>query len=110
MSALNQFDSGAWTLRIRRHLPFGVIPLWTFFAPNPARADTRIVWRAERGAGWSGWQELHFGFASARRRWIINPELTLNKAVSDLVNSLTRIPPNPSDRSILFNSGSILCF
>jgi len=105
VSAFNQFHSGAWTLRLRRHIPLGLIPLWTFFAPNPARADTRIVWRVEHAHGWSGWQEMYFGFAPAWRRWIMNPELTFNKAVNDLVGTLTRVHPDPSDRSVLFNSG-----
>ncbi len=105
ISAFNQFHSGAWTFRLRCHIPLGLIPLWTFFAPNPARADTRIVWRVEHAHGWSGWQEMYFGFAPAWRRWIINPELTFNKAVSDLVRSLTPVHPDSSDRSVLFSSG-----
>jgi hypothetical protein len=91
-SAVNQIDSGALTLRLRRHIPFGLLPLWTFFAPNPAKADSRLVWRVEGGSGWQLWQELHFGFAPARSRWLVNHRLVQNKAVTDLVNSLHRVP------------------
>jgi hypothetical protein len=59
----------------------------------------------EHAHGWSGWQEMYFGFAPAWRRWIINPELTFNKMVNDLVGSLICVHPDRSDRSVLLNSG-----
>jgi hypothetical protein len=102
ISALNQFHSGAWTRRVRRYIPLELIPLWTFFAPNPARADSRLVWREEHNSKWGNWRELHFGFASAGGRWLANPELILNKAVSDLVGSLLSLPKE--DRSVLLSS------
>jgi hypothetical protein len=105
ISALNQIDSGALTVRLRRHIPFGLIPLWTFFAPNPAKADSRLVWRVEGGIGWEPWQELHFGFAPARSRWLVNHRLVQNKAVTDLVNSLHRVPRTAmADRTALLSS------
>jgi hypothetical protein len=104
ISAFNQFRSGALTLRLRRHLPLGVIPLWTFFAPNPARADTRLIWREEREQQWSGWREVHFGFAPASSRWLLNPELILNKGISDLISSLLCLKTESDDRSHLLTS------
>jgi hypothetical protein len=105
ISAFNQFYSGAWTRRLRGHIPLNLIPLWTFFAPNPARADTRIVWRLEDADGWRGWREMYFGFSPQWRRWIINPELILNKAINDLVSSLAANRDDPSGRGVLFSSG-----
>jgi len=107
ISVCNQFRSGAWTARIRRHLPLGLIPLWTFFAPNPARSDTRLIWREERAGQWDDWQELHFGFAAARSRWLINPELILNKAVTDLATSIPRNRGEDGDRSYLLSSSYV---
>ncbi|HEX7176983.1 MAG TPA: hypothetical protein VF240_17120 [Pyrinomonadaceae bacterium] len=104
ISVCNQFRSGAWTLRLRRHIPLGLIPLWTFFAPNPARADSRLLWREEHGNEWGVWRELHFGFAPASSRWLVNPELIPNKAVTDLVGSLLRVRPKREDRSALLCS------
>lgn len=104
ISACNQFRSGDVTLRLRRHIPLGLIPLWTFFAPNPARADSRLVWREERNGQWGGWQELHYGFAPTASRWLVNPELIENKAVADLVSSLLRVRPELDDRSALLSS------
>ena len=106
ISACNQFQSGAWTLRLRRYIPFGLIPLWTFFAPNPASADSRLIWREEHGSKWDCWRELHFGFASTRSRWVVNPELILNKAVADLVRSL-HVCPEQRDRSLLLSSAYV---
>jgi hypothetical protein len=107
ISACNQFRSGAWTLRLRRHIPLGLIPLWTFFAPNPARADSRLVWREEHGGEWGGWRELHFGFAPVRTRWLVNPEITLNKAITDLVGWLLQTRAEWEDRSALLNSAYV---
>ncbi len=108
ISACNQFRSGAWTLRLRRHIPLGLIPLWTFFAPNPAQSDSRVVWREEHDGEWSGWQELHFGFAPRLTRWLVNPEITLNKAITDLVGSLLQARAEWGDRSALLNSAYVM--
>ena len=104
ISALNQIRAGALTLRVRRALPVGVVPLWTFFAPNPARADSRLVWREERGCAWQEWRELHFHFAPPSSRWLFNPTLVLHKAVSDLTAGILRVAPAMSDRTALFSA------
>ena len=105
VSAINQIDSGALTRPLRRHIPFGLIPLWTFFAPNPAKADSRLVWRVEDDTGWGSWQELHYGYTPARSRWLVNHRLVQNKAVTDLVNSLNRVPREAMvDRTALLSS------
>jgi hypothetical protein len=103
VSAVNQYRAGAWTVRLRRHVPFALIPLWTFFAPNPARADSRLVWREECGGCWGTWRELHFGYGAPRSRWLLNPQLIQNKAVTDLANSLLRVRPRMDDRGMLLS-------
>ncbi len=105
VSAVNQIGFGRLTRGLRRRLPLGVIPFYTFFAPNPARADSRLVWRAGDGFTWDGWQEVHFGRTPPAVRWLVNPHLVENKAVTDLVNSLHRLPPGTvEDRTALFSS------
>jgi len=103
VSALNQVHSGAWMWRLRRHIPLGLIPLWTFFAPNPARADPRLVWREEFDGSWEGARELHFGFAPIGSRWLFNPQLILNKAIADLVRSLLILDTSDQGRSLLLS-------
>lgn len=106
ISACNQFRAGAWTRRLRQHIPLGLIPLWTFFAPNPARTDSRLIWREEGDGEWDGWQEVHLGFAPGWKRWLVNPELILNKAIADLVNSL-RLSQTHLDRSVVLSSAYV---
>lgn len=103
VSALNQVHSGAWMWRLRRHIPLGLIPLWTFFAPNPSRADPRLVWREEFDGKWEGVRELHFGFAPVASRWLFNPQLVLNKAIADLVRSLLTLDTDVEGRSLLLS-------
>ena len=109
VSVANQFRSGALTARMRRHIPLGLIPLWTFFAPNPARADSRLIWRAEVGGSWRDWREVHFGFGSAGTRWLVHPHLISNKAIADLVNSLLRVDARTvgADRSTVLSSSYV---
>jgi hypothetical protein len=108
ISACNQFRSGSWTLPLCRHIPLGLIPFWTFFAPNPARADSRLAWREECGNGWGDWREIHFGFAPIGSRWLFNPKLIQNKAISDLVGSLLRVRSEMEDRSALLSSAYLV--
>jgi len=103
VSALNQVHSGAWIWRLRRHVPLGLIPLWTFFAPNPARADPRLVWREEFDGQWEDPREMHFGFAPIGSRWLLNPQLILNKAIADLVRSLLTLDTDGVGRSLLLS-------
>ena len=103
VSALNQVHTGAWMWRVRRHIPLGLIPLWTFFAPNPARADPRLIWREEYDGEWEGARELHFGFAPIGSRWLLNPQLILNKAIADLVRSLLTLDTDVEGRSLLLS-------
>ena len=84
-------------------MPLGLIPLWTFFAPNPARADPRLVWREEFDSEWEGVRELHFGFAPVGSRWLFNPQLILNKAVADLLRALLTLDSDQNSRSLLLS-------
>lgn len=108
VSACNQIHSGRWIWWLRRNVLFGLLPLWTFFAPNPTRADARLVWRAGNGEDWSSWQEVHFGFAPSRSRWLLNPSLILNKTIADLVDSVIRLRPERDDRRRLLGSGYMM--
>ena len=93
--------------RVRRHIPLGLIPLWTFFAPNPARADPRLVWREEFDGIWEGVREAHFGFGARSSRWLLNPQLILNKSISDLVRSLLTLDTDDEGRSLTLSPAYI---
>ena len=86
--------SFATLTRLRRWDPFGFIPSWHFFAPNPARFDTVILVRDVAGpvgetddpqSPWSVATVVH------REHWyqpIFNPQRRIQKAVHDLQNAI----------------------
>jgi hypothetical protein len=69
---------------------FGLVPRWLFFAPNPSRADTHVVYRDRRESGWGTWQALTPAMGDRRWRWVWHPQRYPTKAATDLVNGLRR--------------------
>lgn len=104
LSILHQPTRGAWTRPVRRHLPLGLIPTWTFFAPNPARDDLRLVWRDERNGVWGGWTEVVLPRSPVLRQGVLNPEAVSQKAVSDLVGMLSRSASGTDDLSWMLST------
>jgi len=107
LSALNQFRSGAWTARVRRRIPGVLVPSWIFFAPEPPRSDSRLVWRNEVDGRWGEWDELDFGFAPVARRWLFNPEVIEYKAVSGLSDALLSLGSVLGRRGFLLTSSYV---
>jgi hypothetical protein len=79
-----------WTTRFVPHELFGLLPRWLFFAPNPARDDTHIVYRDRRHSEWCSWQVLTPAIGTRRWRWVWHPQRYPTKAATDLVNGLRR--------------------
>src|SRR5690348_12432463 len=50
LSILNQFGF-AWFDKITRHDHFSLLPLWTFFAPNPGQSDYHLIYRDRKTDG-----------------------------------------------------------
>jgi len=80
--------------RVKRHLsqydPLGLLPCWSFFAPNPGTTDYRLVYRDfgnENGA--DDWLEVPIYHRNCLR-CIWNPDKHKAKAFSDLVQMLFR--------------------
>lgn len=97
LSIIHQPKRGAWTRAVRKRLPLGLLPTWTFFAPNPARDDLRLVWRHERDGVWGGWNEIVLPRSPVYRQGVLNPEAVPPKAVSDLVGMLSRSASRTDD-------------
>lgn len=77
----------AW---IRTWDPFGVIPSWSFFAPNPARTDPHLLYRHSLANGAvTGWTEA-FVWRPVWYRFLWNPDRRAEKAISDATSSLQR--------------------
>ncbi len=88
-SVVHQVSPEWWRRRVRSNA-FGLLPRWTFFAPNPAREDTHLVFRDRQGDHWSPWQALTPAPAVRRWRWVWNPQRYARKATVDLANGLRR--------------------
>ena len=84
LSAINQFDFPT----VRRYRSFDryhLLPMWTFFAPNPGVHDYHLVARTADGA----WEEVDI--VDDRRWWnfLWNPSKRTNKVVSDIVMTMS---------------------
>src|SRR5215210_3051032 len=88
----NQFHSWcpAW---LRAVDVFGLIPVWTFFAPNPGMTDYYLLYRDRLpGGSFDNWRKVELkpsenGFRLA----LWNPAKRKHKALSDMVSSLIRL-------------------
>lgn len=69
---------------------FGLIPIWTFFAPNPGMTDYYLLYRDRLPDGsLDNWKKIELkGSANSFRLALWNPTKRKNKALSDLVTSL----------------------
>jgi hypothetical protein len=88
-SVFHQFRLKWWRRRIARRDVLGLLPCWSFFAPNPGRHDLHVVYRdRDDASNWGPWVEL--GAQQDPRWWraVWNPNRYSHKAVSDLVNSI----------------------
>lgn len=89
-SVVNQFSTD-WFRRVARWDVLGLLPRWTFFAPNPADEDVHVIYRdladAERQV-WGSGRVLSKAPAPAWRRWLWNPGRYERKAIIDLANGL----------------------
>jgi hypothetical protein len=76
---------------LRKYDLFGLIPLWTFFAPRPAWTDFHLLYRDRLADGTlTPWTEV---MAIEARRWwhfAWNPRKHERKAVIDVVRMLSR--------------------
>ncbi|MBV1855727.1 hypothetical protein [Catellatospora tritici] len=103
-SAVNQIEGWSVVKRLRRWDGLSLLPRWTFFAPNPAQADVRLLWRDEVAGSWLPWQEYRTPFGSRWCRWIYNPDLVPNKAIHDLSESIAKTATNLGDRTVTLSA------
>ena len=72
-----------WASWIKSRDACAYIPAWTFFAPNPAVTDTRVLWREQfADGGISQWHEMVPPQSNAMRM-LWNPKKRARKAISD---------------------------
>lgn len=90
LSILNQFHRGRWIRRVKRYDVLGIIPVWTFFAPNPGRTDYYLLYRDFSSDGTiSPWHEIDV-HSKRRFRAIWSSSRRVGKAIGDLHRILLR--------------------
>jgi hypothetical protein len=91
VSILSQF-SFKWFERVRHRDVFGLLPLWTYFAPNPGQSDYHLVCRDKLADGrLSQWREVEI---NEPRKWyslLWNPEKRGKKVLVDAVQVLAEL-------------------
>ena len=91
LTVVNQFNL-AFVSRLLRCDIFGLVPTWTFFAPNPGHTDARVLIRFRTGFEVTSWQELHLsGRLDQGRRLLhgfFNPQRRFDKLLFDFRNTL----------------------
>ena len=107
-SIVNQFRMG-WWVRLARYDVFGMLPKWTFFAPNPGTYDHHIVFSDRVGGAAGEWKELLPCEVDLRWRWLWNPLRCANKGISDLAGAIARNVQATRDEPLAITvSGSYL--
>jgi hypothetical protein len=96
VSAANQrTDTRRWISRITNVDVCALVPIWTFFAPNPGDSDTHLLFRDRDDDGRiTCWREVPL----AGRRSIVdlwNPARRIHKAIVDVAFDLSR--PDDAD-------------
>lgn len=87
VTVLCQIDQRGLIQRLKRYDYFAMIPVWTFFAPNPGTTDTHLLYRDKLAGGQiTRWREVPLGTTSLRVVW--NPQKRFQKGLSDLSSSL----------------------
>ncbi|PAW95018.1 hypothetical protein CKK33_16545 [Mucilaginibacter sp. MD40] len=91
-----QFRESKASNFIRHHLDtFGMIPLWTFFAPSPGKRDYHLLFRDKYADQTVGeWQQMEI--TEERKLWscIWNPQKRDKKVISDVVQNLVSTMPH----------------
>jgi hypothetical protein len=90
VTALAQRPRFPWVRWLKGRDTFALIPIWTFFAPNPGTTDTRLLWRERLFDGTiSPWHEVDPPtWGMLRAVW--NPSKRIRKAITDASSILAR--------------------
>ncbi|AVH55862.1 MULTISPECIES: hypothetical protein [Streptomyces] len=91
LTVLNQADRTRRPIRsIVGYDILGLVPIWTFFAPNPGDTDLHLLYRdLDRHGNVGPWHEV----VIERRRHVLHlwlPHRRVSKALSDVAHDLTR--------------------
>jgi hypothetical protein len=118
LSVFAQFSKSKYILQIKLHDHFALLPLWTFFAPNPGVTDYRLLYRDTFFDGQiTPWKEVELsGTSPVNAIW--NPEKRSRKTIVDSCQILFQILSNTNANSALVSNSvlvsmpylTILCY
>src|ERR1022692_1695801 len=96
-----QFTSLRLSNFLRRYDYCGVIPVWTFFAPNPAVQDFTLMFRDRDSSGeTTPWKQFAYLPPHPLVRWLWNPAKRRSKLIHDMatvwLRSAINDPLNPA--------------
>jgi hypothetical protein len=83
LTCMNQhsFMSDTW---VQKYDIFHLVPIWTFFAPNPGVSDYNLLFRVKKADGSiSGFQEVPLRSEKKIAMALFNPNRRLQKALHD---------------------------
>lgn len=88
-TAITQFKEKKLAQKIKSLDYFGMIPLWTFFAPNPGVNDYHLLFREEDGEKrHSEWKEIEINENRKISTCIWNPSKRGKKVLSDVIQNI----------------------
>ncbi len=90
LSVISQFDHTVVD-RMRRHDCFGLIPIWTFFAPNPGQTDYHLIYRDKVRDEQGSWTEVPMVHTRTMWHFLWNPHKRVNKVSSDVVSGIAGV-------------------
>lgn len=90
--------------KLRRYDPFGLLPSWHFFAPNPARFDTVFLYRKVEGEVRTEWFPASTVYDEKWWYSIVNPQRRYQKSCHDLQNSIGNMYQGNSNEVIAKSS------
>jgi len=106
-SVVHQFRP-RWWRRVTRFDPLHLLPIWTFFAPNPGRHDLHVIYRECSGVRCGPWRQLAPPWVDRSWRWIWNPGRYVRKATTDFSNALLDARRTSDDqRAVLLSAAYI---
>lgn len=109
ITMLLQVDAGGRIRWLKYFDYFALIPVWTFFAPNPGTTDVHLLYRDRLSDGTVlSWREVPYGAGPLRAIW--NPQKRLQKGLSDLGTGVQRYAAQHLDRPelVLTHPGFIM--
>lgn len=100
LSTFGQFQN-SWSDRLRRLDRLQLLPIWTFFAPNPGNSDYHIIVRDRRYDGSVGnWRDALPISPVTLLSGVWNPEKRKQKVLVDAVSSIVELLAPQSVRAL----------